>query len=380
MTTRRTTAKASAKPTAKSIYQLKITLRGSKPPIWRRVQTVGGVTLAELHAIIQVAMGWNDDHLHEFEVGRVRYGEPEDDMLGFGMDLGVKDESRARLYKIAPTEGKRFQYVYDLGDSWEHSILVEKILAPEPGAQYPRCLAGRRACPPEDCGGIWGYEALLETLQHPESPDYAEISEWLETDFDPEAFSVEEVNEEFSMLSTLAALDVRQRADGMLEIGDVDVNIAGSQITLGTGDLAEMRGVKQPIEIPLDQLGYRFKTPPLLIGGMAMEYYGLRAAGADIDFVVTRDDYAGLAALYPTQLQELAGDLGVVHERFELWTSAYRFDYDALAVDAIDSGAYRVISLEKLLLLKALSMAQAKSAIDMLLLVDRILARQYGRA
>ncbi len=82
MTTRRTTSKASAKPTAKSIYQLKITLRGSKPPIWRRVQTVGGVTLSELHAIIQVAMGWDGGHLHEFEVGRTRYGEPEPDPFG----------------------------------------------------------------------------------------------------------------------------------------------------------------------------------------------------------------------------------------------------------------------------------------------------------
>ncbi len=270
--------------------------------------------------------------------------------------------------------------VYDFGDSWEHVILVEKILAPEPGAQYPRCLAGRRACPPEDCGGIWGYEELLETLQHPESPDYAEMREWMEADFDPEAFSVEEVNEEFSALASLASLDMRQLADGMLEIVGADVNIVGSQIQLGAGALTDMRGVKQPLNIPLDQLGYRFKTPPLLVGGMAMEYYGLRAADAVIDFVVTRDDYAGLAALFPTQLKELAGDLGVFHERFELWTSIMLFDYDALAVDAIDSGAYRVISLEKLLLLKALGMDQAKNAIDALLLADRIRARQYGKA
>lgn len=136
----------------------------------------------------------------------------------------------------------------------------------------------------------------------------------------------------------------------------------------------------QPLDIPLDRLGYHFTTPPLLIGGMAMDYYGLRKAGADIDFVVARADYAGLAALHPERLNDLHGDLGVCFEQFELWTSIYLFDYDALALGALDCGAYRVIALDKLLLLKCLGMDQPKNAADVRLLAQRIREQQYGKA
>jgi hypothetical protein len=110
------------------------------------------------------------------------------------MTPDIRDERRVHLNQAAPTVGSKFVYEYDFGDSWEHTILVEKILEPEPGAHYPRCLTGRRACPPEDCGGAWGYAQLLETLDNPSDPEYAEMREWIGDDFDAEAFSLDEIN------------------------------------------------------------------------------------------------------------------------------------------------------------------------------------------
>lgn len=139
----------------------------------------------------------------------------------------------------------------------------------------------------------------------------------------------------------------------------------------------------QPLDIPLAALGHTFGAPPLLIGGKAMEWYGLRVAGDDIDFVVTRADYDALARRYPDHLKDLHGDLGVCHGPFELWTSIQLFDYAALAVGAHvgdASGAYRVIALEKLLLLKCLGIAQPKNERDVRLIAARISDMQYGKA
>jgi hypothetical protein len=172
------------------IYQLKITLMGSKPPIWRRVQVPGSISLYKLHQILQVVMGWEESHLHQFKFGRVYYGEPDPD---FRDDM--KNERRAKLMEVAPNEKDRFIYEYDFGDSWEHDILVEKILPAEPGTAYPFCLTGKRACPPEDCGGVWGYESLLEAIRDPNHPEHEEMLEWVGEDFAPEAFSLDETNE-----------------------------------------------------------------------------------------------------------------------------------------------------------------------------------------
>jgi hypothetical protein len=169
------------------IYQLKITLRGSRPPIWRRVQVSSDVTLAKLHKIIQVAMGWGEEHLHVFDVGGISYGEPDP-------ELEFENERRIRLNEVAPREKSKFRYEYDFGDSWEHEILVEKRLPAEPGVHYPRCIKGIRACPPEDCGGVWGYANLLETIQDPTNPEYEDMREWVGEDFDPEAFDLEAAN------------------------------------------------------------------------------------------------------------------------------------------------------------------------------------------
>lgn len=133
------------------------------------------------------------------------------------------------------------------------------------------------------------------------------------------------------------------------------------------------------MDVHLEKLGYTFTAPPLLIGGKAMEYYGLRKAGDDVDFVVTRNDYEALARRHPEHLKDLHGDLGVCVEEFELWTSICLFDHDALAAGSVDCGAYRVVSLEKLLLLKCLGMQLPKYAADVRLIVRRILDVQYGK-
>ena len=172
------------------IYQIKVTLKGSKPPIWRRIQVPCNITLAELHRILQAVMGWWDYHLHQFIVGRTYYGVPHPDYYDY---MEMRDESQVRLNQIAD-EGSKFVYEYDFGDSWEHVLLVEKVLEPEPDRQYPVCIKGRGACPPEDVGGIWGYYSFLEAVQDADHPEHEDYLEWIGGEFDPEAFDLDEVN------------------------------------------------------------------------------------------------------------------------------------------------------------------------------------------
>jgi hypothetical protein len=175
-----------------AIYQLKVTLRGSKPPIWRRILVPADTSLSKLHRILQATMGWYDAHLHQFIVGRTFYSPPS----GYGFDeLDAESTRGVKLNMIAPREKSKFIYEYDFGDSWEHEILVEKILPREPGTRYPVCIKGKRACPPEDCGGVWGYAALLETIADPSHPEHEEMLEWLGNGFDPEAFDLEAINQ-----------------------------------------------------------------------------------------------------------------------------------------------------------------------------------------
>jgi hypothetical protein len=181
-------AKAKGKESAK-VYQLKITLN-TQPPIWRRVQ-VKDCSLSRLHDVIQTAMGWMHSHLHGFEVGGEQYGEP--DPMGM---METEDEGKLKLGEVAAQGHKRFSYTYDFGDSWEHTIQIEKTLTPEPGVRYPRCVEGQRACPPEDCGGTWGYADFLEAIQKPSHPNHEEMLDWIGGEFDPEAFDVGKVNKE----------------------------------------------------------------------------------------------------------------------------------------------------------------------------------------
>ena len=179
------------------IYQIKVTLEDSKPPIWRRLLVRSDVILAELHDIIQAAFGWWDYHLHQFIVGETYFGVPDPDYEDY---LEMNDEQDVTLSQVAPREGSKFRYEYDFGDSWLHQVLLEKILPPEPGQVYPVCIKGRRARPPEDVGGMWGYYHFLEAIQDPDHEEHDEYLEWVGGEFDPEAFDQEQVNQALAAL------------------------------------------------------------------------------------------------------------------------------------------------------------------------------------
>ena len=176
----------------KQIYQLKVTLRGIRPPIWRRFQVTDDLTFYQFHRVLQEVMGWYDYHLHAFDLGGWQITDVE--TLAEGWDDG-EDEQKARLNKYLHQEGQKFRYEYDFGDSWEHDVLLEKILPVETDAQYPRCLKGKRACPPEDCGGVWGYVELLEALADENHSEHEMYLESVGDEFDPEEFDLEGVNE-----------------------------------------------------------------------------------------------------------------------------------------------------------------------------------------
>ncbi len=177
-------------PGTADVFQLKITLRGIKPPIWRRVQVPGDILLPRLHRVFQVVMGWTDSHLHELRIGGRPYGQPSSDWGGYY----AFPERSVRLWQVVMRPNTRFTYLYDFGDSWEHEVRVEKILAPEPGIHYPRCLGGVRSCPPEDCGGLAGYEEFLAAIRDPKHPEHAEMRDWIGGHFDSEAFDLDSVN------------------------------------------------------------------------------------------------------------------------------------------------------------------------------------------
>jgi hypothetical protein len=173
------------------LYELKVTLRGSKPAIWRRLQVPGSIKLNRLHEVFQVVMGWTDSHLHQFVDPPIVYSVPS------GEDYtGVErlDERRFRLADLARHEKASFTYEYDFGDGWEHDVVVEKIVSAGPEKKRAVCLAGENACPPEDCGGIWGYYELLEAVNNPKHEAHQEMLDWLGDQFDPGRFDLQEVN------------------------------------------------------------------------------------------------------------------------------------------------------------------------------------------
>ncbi|WP_028314602.1 plasmid pRiA4b ORF-3 family protein [Desulfatibacillum aliphaticivorans] len=174
----------------KQVYQIKVSLKNIRPPIWRRLLVTSDTTLPRFHMIIQNAMGWQNGHDHVFEIEKMEFGvnDPYD-------PTSPKDETKIRLSKIVNREGQRFKYIYDYGDYWEHEVLVEKILPLEKGESYPQCIKGKRACPPEDVGGPPGYQDLLEALESPEETDNVELLDIVEDDWDPDHFDLSEANE-----------------------------------------------------------------------------------------------------------------------------------------------------------------------------------------
>jgi len=173
------------------VYQIKVTLKDSRPPIWRRIQVTRDTDLHTFHHILQIVMGWSNAHPHIFIVGGTFYGVPDPE---YGFE--VKDEKETSLNQVISDAKNKFTYEYDFGDCWQHEILIEETLPVKTGARYPFCLGGKRASPPEDCGGIWEYADILEAVRDPDHPQYYDMLKWVEEGFDPESFDIDEINRE----------------------------------------------------------------------------------------------------------------------------------------------------------------------------------------
>jgi len=176
-------------------YRLRVILTGTEPPVWRLLEVPGTAKLDWLHAVLQVAIGWTNSHVHRFEVNGVPYSDTRYHYAEFEDEPEILEESKASLAKVAPEQGGAFNYDYDFGDSWRHRIVVAAVLPPSTdGAAQAICLDGARACPPEDCGGIWGYANLLEVLKDPKHPEHRTLKRWVGRSFNPDAFNVGKAN------------------------------------------------------------------------------------------------------------------------------------------------------------------------------------------
>jgi hypothetical protein len=182
------------------VFQIKVTLKDINPPIWRRILVSCETKLSQLHDIIQAAMGWQNSHLHLFEIGIVRFttGDEPANLT----ELTAIDSRYVRLLNLVqphrPFRGEfhfAFEYEYDMGDSWKHDVVFEDVFRPDPKRKTPVCTAGERACPPEDVGGVHGYASFLEAIRNPDDPEHQSYLEWIGGSFDPEAFDIEDVNQ-----------------------------------------------------------------------------------------------------------------------------------------------------------------------------------------
>jgi len=171
-----------------ALYQIKVVLLETDPPIWRRFVVPSSVTLHRLHLVLQDVMGWTNSHLYRFQIRTKEYAEPNPD--NEFCELDFKNSRRTKLGQLVTKNGDVFRYEYDFGDGWDHMLLVEGILEYDHSARYPLCLTGERACPPEDCGGTHGYAELLEIIRDPDHEEYLDMMTWLGGHFDPDSFDV----------------------------------------------------------------------------------------------------------------------------------------------------------------------------------------------
>lgn len=180
------------------VYQLRIDLRGLKSPkVWRRIVVPVNIKLSLLHVVLLRTMGWGGGHLHEFMFAQGNYTSPEP---GLDLDADVQDESRVSLRK-ALEGNSTFTWLYDYGDSWYHKVKVERTVDMLVPLDHPKCITGQGACPPEDVGGVPGYEEFLEALADPEHPEHEELMSWHGDPFDPAAFSVADVQQQLDELT-----------------------------------------------------------------------------------------------------------------------------------------------------------------------------------
>lgn len=179
------------------MYQIKITLNDTKPPVWRRLIVLGTIALNELHHVIQTAMGWGNYNLYCFEKGNLRYGEELEEFF----DSSLKDSTGVPLTRLLRKEKDKCLYVYDFRDYWEHSVLLEKILpATSDIYPFPFCVKGKGTCPVEDSGGVWGYSQMLEEARSPDNPDRAEVHQHLMADIDTREYNTDAINQRLRQL------------------------------------------------------------------------------------------------------------------------------------------------------------------------------------
>jgi hypothetical protein len=171
------------------VYQIKITLSGSEPAIWRRFLIEPSANLFKLHQAIQNIMGWTNSHMHQYRKGKIFYGK-----------LDEEDENKFKIFQVFDKLKAKLVYEYDMGDGWEHILVLEKILPREDKIKYPICLEGAMACPPEDCGGIYGFYNLLEIIKNPDHEEHEDMMEWMGDDFDPEEFNLDAINQDLKRM------------------------------------------------------------------------------------------------------------------------------------------------------------------------------------
>jgi hypothetical protein len=176
----------------RSIYQIRVTLRDSRPPIWRRLELSGATSLEKLHRVLQIAFGWTNSHLHQFKVDDDSYSLPEFELDEYGDE--IKNERRAKLGQLSFRTNSSFVYHYDFGDNWIHDIVVEKVFEKKSRVVYPWCTAGERAGPPDDSGGVRGYERLQKAIKDPKDEDHERLKVWVGRGFDPEYFNLADIN------------------------------------------------------------------------------------------------------------------------------------------------------------------------------------------
>lgn len=169
------------------VYAIKVTRLDTSPLVWRRILVPRDITLRNLHSTLQTVMGWAGSHLHQFVLPRQKFSD-----ASYRVGTKVANENRTTLGELIWASGARLLYEYDFGDGWQHELVLEEVLLGDESFQQ-MCVAGKRCCPPEDCGGPQGFAELLEALGDANHPDHEEVCEWL-GDFVPESFSVEDIN------------------------------------------------------------------------------------------------------------------------------------------------------------------------------------------
>ena len=175
------------------ILVFRIALQYVEPGVWRRFRFPAHLTLDRLHRAVQIVMGWEDEHLYEFSRGKERYGVPDRESRMFGVQ--TENAKKVTVASLNLRRRSPLHYLYDFGDSWEHELRVEDVLTAPDDLPAVWCLEGARACPPEDCGSVPGYEELVRILRDPSDPEYESMVEWCGGDYDPEAFHLGMVNE-----------------------------------------------------------------------------------------------------------------------------------------------------------------------------------------